>query len=177
VTASSEAIHLASDLVRLVEATPFFVDAAEHDGLMAGVEHLPAALSLALLQAAADGASWREMRKLAGPAFENATRILSGDPATLRDTLLLNRDNVLRLVDDAVAALHRLREMIDAQDAEALGQATAAASEIHRAWLRDRSAGLWEKPVGPEIPTGGGFLGRMFGLRGDRDWRRGPSAD
>ncbi len=177
IKASPEAIHLATDLVRLVEATPFFIDAAEHDGLMAGVEQLPMALALILLQTASQAASWREMRKLAGPLFEDTTRILSQDSMMLRDSLLLNRDNLIRMVDGAVATLHKLKEMIASEDADGLEQMLQVAAETHRAWLQDRRAGLWEKPLAPEIPTGGGFLGRMFGLRGAEDHRRNSSSE
>jgi len=175
--ASSEAIHLATDLVRLVEAVPLFIDADEHDGLMAGIEQLPLALALILMQSVTEAASWREMRKLAGPLFEDATRALAQDSSVLRDSLWLNRDNLIRVVDAAIAAWGRLREVIDAGNVDGLEQMVQAASKAHETWLNDRRAGLWDRPIAPEIPTGGGFLGRMFGLRGMGDTRKNRSSE
>lgn len=166
VKAAPEGIHLATDVVRLLEARPFFLDAAEHDGLIAGVEQLPVMLALSLLQTVSGEASWREMRKLAGTLFEDTTRALSQDPSTFRDALLLNRDNVTRLVDQWVETLHGLRDTVQSQDAEGLQQIIEETVAVHQHWLKDRSVGLWEKPPAPDIPTGGGFMGRMFGLRG-----------
>ncbi len=174
--ASPEAIHLATDLVRLVEAVPLFIDAAEHDGLIAGVEQLPLALALILLQSVSAAASWREMRKLAGPLFEDATRVLSQDPSALRDSLLLNRDNLIRVADGAIAAWRELRAAISAGNVDDLEHMLKTASDIRQAWLQDRQAGLWDKPLAPEIPTGGGFLGRMFGLRGAAEVQKGRSS-
>ena len=165
--ATQEATHLAADVVRLVGATPFFVDPAEHDGLIAGVEHLPIMLGLALLRIMSNEPSWREIRKVAGPPFADVTRILTQDPSTSSDTLLLNRDNVVRLIDVWVAELNNLRGLIETQDQNGLEQAIEAGVAAHQHWLKDREAGLWEKPPPPELPARGGFLGRMLGRWGD----------
>jgi prephenate dehydrogenase len=167
--ATAEAIHLATDLVRLLEANPFFLDAAEHDGLIAGVEQLPVMLVLSLVRAMSAEPSWREMRKLAGPAFEDMTRILSQEPASLRDMLLFNGDNAVRLIDSWLQELYGLRASIRAQDHEGVQQIIEAGLTVHERWLKDRGIGLWEKPQAPEVPTGGGLFGRMLGLRGNVD--------
>ena len=94
--AAPQAVQLATDLVHLLGASPFFLDAAEHDGLMAGVDHLPFILSAALLETAVQSPAWREMRKLAGDAFQSVTRFSSGDAATYRDACLTNGENIVR---------------------------------------------------------------------------------
>ena len=48
-------VQLASDFVERVGATPLFVDALEHDGIMAGVEQLPQVMAAALMQISAAG--------------------------------------------------------------------------------------------------------------------------
>jgi prephenate dehydrogenase len=162
--ATPEAVHLATDVVRLLGAKPFFIDAAEHDGLIAGVEQLPFVLALSLLRAMYEEASWREMRKLAGPAFEDVTRALSQDPVASCDALLSNRENVARLIEKWVEELYGLRALVEAQDDKGLLQLMEASIAVQQSWLKDRGIGLWEQPPQPEIPTGGGFLGRMLGL-------------
>ena len=170
--ATSEGIHLASDVVRLLEAKPYFLDAAEHDGLIAGVEQLPAMLALSLLRTLSAMPSWREIRKLGGPLFEDTARVLSQDTATLVEILSLNRDNVTRLLDSWVETLYGLREMLCDQDSEGLQQITEATTTAYQHWLKDRGIGLWEKPQSPEIPTGGGFLGRMLGIHARDESRK-----
>lgn len=164
VNAAPDGIHLATDVVRLLGAKPFFIDAAEHDGLAAGVDQLPLVLALSLLRTTAAESSWREMRKLAGPAFEDVTRVLSQDLENSRDTLLMNRENTLRLIESWVEQLYELRELIRGEDEKGLQGLMEAGVTVHQTWLQDRGVGLWEQPAGPEIATGGGFLGRMLGL-------------
>jgi prephenate dehydrogenase len=162
--ASPDGIHLATDVVRLLGAKPFFVDAVEHDGLAAGVDQLPLVAALSLLRTTSAESSWREMRKLAGPVFEDVTRVLSQDLENSRDMLLLNRENILRLIENWVDQLYELRELIRGEDGKGLQGLMEASVTVHQAWLQDRGVGLWEQPGGPEIQTGGGFLGRMLGL-------------
>jgi prephenate dehydrogenase len=88
------AVQLASDFVERVGATPLFVDAQEHDGIMAGVEHLPMLLAAALMRVSAGKAGWREARRLAGQHFASATE-LGSDAAGLFAALQANRENVI----------------------------------------------------------------------------------
>ena len=88
------ALQLASDFVERVGATPLFADAQEHDGIMAGVEHLPMLLAAALMRVSAGKAGWREARRLAGQHFASATE-LGSDAAGLFAALQANRENVI----------------------------------------------------------------------------------
>jgi len=88
------AIQLASDFVERMGATPLFVDAQEHDGIIAGVEQLPMILAAALMRFSANGAGWREARRLAGRYFASATDT-GNDAAALYSGLQANRESVL----------------------------------------------------------------------------------
>ncbi|MCC6457419.1 MAG: prephenate dehydrogenase [Caldilineaceae bacterium] len=88
------ALQLASDFVERVGATPLFVDALEHDGVMAGVEHLPMLLAAALMRSSASGAGWREAKRLAGRHFAEATDV-GGDAAALFAALQANKQSVV----------------------------------------------------------------------------------
>jgi prephenate dehydrogenase len=161
--AASDAVRLASDFVRLLGAKPYFLDPLEHDGLMAGIDHLPFVLSTALLGITTEGASWQEMRKLAGGAFESATRFVSTDPSTYRDACLVNGENIVRWIDACSRRLGELKETILAEDAEKLEQVFEAAVIARQRWLRAREGGdLEEEPS--EIPTMTSFVGQLFGL-------------
>ncbi|MFQ5811933.1 MAG: prephenate dehydrogenase [Anaerolineae bacterium] len=163
--AAPDAVRAASDFVYLLGAKPYFLDPLEHDGLMAGVDHLPFVLSTALLGIATESPSWREMRRLAGGAFESAIRFVSADPATYRDACLVNRENIVRWIDACSVRLDELKETILAGDAEKLEQVFEEALIARQRWLRAREAGDWEGQS-PEMPTMAGFMGQLFGLGG-----------
>jgi len=160
-----QAVQLATDLVYLLGARPFFLDAAEHDGLVAGVDHLPFVLAAALLGTAVQSPAWREMRKLAGDAFQSATRFSSGDAATYRDACLTNGENIVRWIDACLARLEELREVIAAQEAEKLEKTFEEAMSVRDQWLRDKAEGRWELTgETPALPSQQGFLRRLIGL-------------
>ena len=71
--ATSEAVKLATDLAKLVGATPLFFDMVELDSLMAATHLLPLLLSAAMLNSTVDQPGWIEARKVAGRAFAEVT--------------------------------------------------------------------------------------------------------
>jgi prephenate dehydrogenase len=156
-----EALKLLADLARLLEAFPYYVDPAEHDGLSAASEGLPAVLAWALLQAATTSPGWAETRKVADRALATATAALVDVDAT---ALRLNRANVLRYLDAALAELQLLRERLAADDGPAVRDALEAATARREAWLADRRRGDWEAAETPatDLPTSGEMFGRMF---------------
>jgi prephenate dehydrogenase len=163
--AAPQAVQLATDLVQLLGARPFFLDAAEHDGLVAGVDHLPFVLSAALLETTTQNPAWREMRKLAGDAFQSATHFSSSDAATYRDACLTNGENIVRWIDACLARLEELREVIAAQETEKLERTFEEAVSVRDRWLREKAEGRWElTEETPALPPQQGFLRRLIGL-------------
>jgi prephenate dehydrogenase len=163
--AAPQAVQLATDLVHLLGARPFFLDPAEHDGLVAGVDHLPFVLSAALLGTTITSPAWREMRKLAGDAFQSATCFSSGDAATYRDACLTNGENIVRWIDACLARLKELREVVAAQEAEELEKIFEGAMSVRDRWLRDKAEGRWELAEETSaLPTQQSFLRRFIGL-------------
>ncbi len=168
-----EALKLVADLVQLVNAAPYFADPHEHDGLVAATEGLPALLAEALFAAATASPGWNEARKVADRAFSTATAALAeADPAALR----LNRANVLRYLDAALAELQALRRRLADDNSAALGEALADAGERRASWLYDRQQGKWEaaESATASVPTTGELMtrllvGRLFGRKGERD--------
>jgi prephenate dehydrogenase len=163
--AAPQAVQLATDLVHLLEARPFFLDAAEHDGLVAGVDHLPFILSAALLGTTITSPAWREIRKLAGDAFQSATLFSSGDAATYRDACLTNGENIVRWIDACLARLKELRAIITAQEAEKLEKTFEEAMSAREKWLRDKAEGRWElaEEISASVPQQS-LLRRFIGI-------------
>jgi prephenate dehydrogenase len=159
-----QAVQLATDLVHLLGASPFFLDAAEHDGLIAGVDHLAFVLSAALLGTTVTSPAWREMRKLAGEAFQNVTRFSSGDAATYRDACLSNGENIVRWIDACLVRLQELREVIAAQEAEELEKTFEEVMSVRDRWLREKAEGRWELEEVPAPAPQPSFLRRFIGI-------------
>jgi prephenate dehydrogenase len=60
------AIERVTEIITRTGAKPYFVDAVEHDGLLAATDHLPLVLAATLLQQLAASPSFREMSKVGG---------------------------------------------------------------------------------------------------------------
>jgi prephenate dehydrogenase len=165
-----EGLKLVVDLAHVLEAFPYHVDPAEHDGLAAAADGLPAVLAWALLQAAAASPGWPETRKLADRALATATAALDhADPAALT----LNRDNVLRYLDAALAELSALRGRLAARDDPGVHAALIDAAQRRTEWLADRRRGDWEAlpTTAAVLPGTADWLGRLLlgGLGRKRD--------
>lgn len=162
-SAKPEAVKLLTDLVSLIGAKPYFLDAAEHDGLVAGIGHLPFVLSIAFMKATTHSPSWREMRKLANYAFRNATHLAPGTADIYRDICLINREGIVRWINAYLESLRDLREAIAAGDAESLEGVFAETLTAREKWLKGSVEDRWE---GIEEATGPSWGKLLFGRGG-----------
>jgi len=165
----SDAIKLAADLTNMVGSSPLFVDPAEIDSLMAVTHILPQLISAALLNATVDQPGWLEARKIAGRAYATVTApsVQFREPQALVSSAILGRENVLRVIDRAIASLQSLRSDIDQEDGQALLGRLASARDSREVWWGQRQAARWEEEpkVQPEISTGSDIFGRLLGIR------------
>lgn len=116
-TAQSDpaAIELATDFVERIGAKPHFLDAAEHDGIMALVDQTPQVMAAALLALSTGSSGWRESRQLAGTRFADSTA-LGENAAQLFHTLRANRDNVARRLAQLQDELARWQSLLEADE-------------------------------------------------------------
>lgn len=162
-TTAEAAVKIASDLAERLGAKPLYLDAAEHDGMTAAVEQLPALASMALLTSAVSQPTWREMRKLAGGQFESSTRLVSSDPHVFSDAMLHSQEQVVRWIDGFIDNMAAWRDLIAAGDGEAMDQAFAAAASARERWLQERSKGSWEENATSPVEQPG-MLTSLFGF-------------
>lgn len=167
------AVKVITDLVAILGANPLFFDAAEHDGLLAAVDHLPSLLALALLETVVGQPSWRESRKVAGASFESSTYLPSTDPAALGDLSVANRDNILRWLDTFSASLASIRQSLAEEQAEVLALRFQKVLEERQKWLQDRDVGRWDERLVQEMPAHVGLLDTLLGSL----WGKRPKAD
>jgi prephenate dehydrogenase len=164
-TAPRDAID---DAVRLVEsfgAAPYFLDADEHDGLVASVSHLPYLMSVALIGHLGRERSWRETASLAAGGFAYTTHLTDSDPQMFADIARTNRDNLVRRLDLYVDELLALRDAI-AGDAADLKERFEAARLLHADWLAGRAQGQTSEGDNPLPTTRSMLTGSLFGRFG-----------
>jgi len=141
--AAQEARDTVAGLVRQIGANTLFIDASEHDSLVAGVSHLPLLISVALVAATTRSPSWPQMARLAASGFRDLTRLASGDPRMSRDICLTNREPILHWIDDYIEELRALRRLVSeggvkggGGESEKLGEAFMRVREEREGWLR-----------------------------------------
>jgi prephenate dehydrogenase len=166
-SANEEAVQLMVGILAMMGAEPFFLDAAEHDGLTTALEALPSLLSIALLQTVSEQHSWRELRKLAGHRFEQVSSGAVGDPDSLKDNFLQNSQTLGHWLDTYILHLRELRNLIVAgeESSEQLAQLLDKAIVTRLNWLADYQKGRFTDPelVSPEVERTG-FINQMIGL-------------
>lgn len=134
--APPEAIRAVSDLAEAVGARPYYLDAEEHDGLIAATEQLPLLLALALQSMGTTSPSRRELIQLSGVDFASIIELLAGDPQKLAELCSLNASNVVRWLDVLLPQLSRIRDFLADQDSESLQASFAKALQGREAWAR-----------------------------------------
>jgi len=130
-----EALALA--LVEAAGARPLWLDAAEHDRLVAAVSHLPALAAAALMRGAAGESQWA----VSASGFRDAARLAGSDPRMMLDILLTNRQAVLDALSAYRADLAGLSVALERGDEAALAEWLAAAQVAHAAYRRYKSTG------------------------------------
>lgn len=170
-TANEQTVQLVVGLVNMLGAEPFFLGAAEHDGLTTATEHLPSLLSVALLQTLSGQNSWREIRKLAGRLFNQVSAGAAGDPESLRDSFLESKVTLNYWLDLYIGQLRHLQKLIsagiDSDDTllEAIDEAVVARAN----WLSDYQKGQFGAPEKPSLEIEApNFLKQMIGFGGFR---------
>jgi len=144
-TAAPVALDFMTGIAGFVGAQPFFLDAAEHDGLIAGGEQLPLVIAAVLVQATQGSVSWREMRKVAGAAYESVSYLAPGDSAAYRDACQSNSANLIRWIDEFTRALAELRARISDGDTEGLDEIFRQTLEMRRSWAKERERKVWDQ--------------------------------
>jgi prephenate dehydrogenase len=158
--------NLTLDLVSLVGAMPLLMDSMEADGIFAAVHMLPQLASSALLDATVDQPGWQEARKLAGRPFASVTSGVAyhDDMLSLRDAVLENKENVVRLLNAYLTSLIQLRDEIEDSNQDALEKRLEAAAGGRIRWQNERSIADWllhERPK-IDVPSFGERVNQAF---------------
>ncbi|MFZ5556979.1 MAG: prephenate dehydrogenase [Pseudomonadota bacterium] len=105
-----------------------------HDEVLAAVSHLPHVLAFALVHQIAAHPDAAECFEIAGAGFRDVTRVAASSPEMWRDICLANREPLLKVMDQYLAELGGVRELIAAGQGEALERLFAQASAARGKW-------------------------------------------
>ncbi len=167
-SSDGDAVKLATDLARLIGSKPFFADPYEIDGLVAATEILPRLTAAAYLHAVIKQPGWIEGQKIAGTSFkfmaDEAKRQLERE--NFGTSVLSNKENSIRTINNMMIALHDLRTLIEADEKEALKDWFAFAVDQSESWEKERFKADWDNLDDySNLPTTGDFFAGMLGFK------------
>lgn len=160
------AIKLVADVAKLAGSKPFFVDAAEHDDLLAVTEALPTALAALLVRTASAQPEWSEARKLAGRTFATASVAATlSDPAAQAALLLGQSPALIAALTSARAELDALITTLTHHDRVALEALLSHAADERTRWFSQREDNDWslEESFELQMPTSAERLNQVVG--------------
>ena len=78
---------------------------------------------------------------------------------------MLNRENVMRVLDSAIASINAIRHDLSNEDLETLEERLNRAREGRQVWLKGRQTADWaaEEVSSVEAPTASELFGRFIG--------------
>ncbi|MBF0559729.1 MAG: prephenate dehydrogenase [Nitrospirae bacterium] len=104
------------------------MDPMLHDEIYAAVSHLPHLLAYALVNTVDD--SNPEYLQYAGSGFKDTTRIALSSPELWRDITLMNRENLVALIDRLESNLDLMASLIKNADAEGIEREFSRAQSL-----------------------------------------------
>ena len=127
---------VATQLLKLVEglgAQPLLMDATAHDELLAITSHLPHITAAALVHLFAQSKHENEVaQQLVAGGWRDSTRIAAGSAEMWRDISLANASALTYSLDEMIAELQRVREMLAGAESDALSDWFERASHERR---------------------------------------------
>ncbi|HQU35438.1 MAG TPA: prephenate dehydrogenase/arogenate dehydrogenase family protein [Anaerolineales bacterium] len=168
----SEALDLASNLVRLLGAQVMFTDSVEADGLLASTHVLPQLAAAALLDATVSQPGWTEARKVAARPYASVTAGIAyhDEVKSLRDAALSNRENTVRMLDAYMTSLQKLRDQIQNGNEAEVSSYLEDAVKARDRWIQERARADWQGAQQSDMDsvTLGArmnqlFMGNLFG--------------
>ena len=169
VTASSDAVEAVTGLARAVGASPFFLDAAEHDSFVVAAEYLPRIAAGAAVDATSASPVWRDVRRLQGDAFSQAVSTAAElDLEELAVVLEYAPETLASWLDRLIGATSGLREAALARpDYAEAAKRLAALAEARFERLREAQSAY--APVMERQSFSSLLLGDWVGRRAGRD--------
>jgi prephenate dehydrogenase len=109
---SSTALDTVVQLIEILDAQVRFLEPAEYDGLVAGVNHLPFVISAILMNTVAESSSWTDAAIVAEKSLYSMTSMASSNPTDFRDICLTNSEALSRWLGEYIRELNNFRDQL-----------------------------------------------------------------
>lgn len=136
-SASDKAMRSMTRLVEAVGARPYYIDAQEHDSLVAGVRHLPFLADLAMALVLGSSPSADDLSRLAGPAVTDLMDHSEVEGREIRETLAGDTTGIVAWLDQLLEQLMAIRRELSEGDASSIDELLASADELRAAWASE----------------------------------------
>ena len=164
---SEAALNLTTNLAVLLGSRPFFFDEAEYEGLFSASELLAQVNAAALVLTTTGRAGWQEGRKIAGQAYALGTQplLLMNDREKLGTSFMMNRENLVRVIDNQIQGLQIMRAAIESRDEDQLADLLKTVKDAHDDWWMERSRAEWNTDTSlADIPSMSDHLLHWIGI-------------
>ena len=129
----AEALETVTSLWKATGAEVLLMDPDMHDKIFGAVSHLPHVAAFALVSAVAElNTGSEEYINFSGAGFRDFTRIAASSPEMWRDICLMNRKNIVEMIDRYQFSLNRIKRAIRARDGEKVTELFRSASDVRR---------------------------------------------
>jgi prephenate dehydrogenase len=109
------------------------MDADLHDKVFAAVSHLPHLAAFAMMSAVAElNTGTEDYLQYSGAGFRDFTRIAASSPEMWKDICIMNRDNLIPMIDRYLFSLNLLKQDIAAGDGKKLEAHLKKSSDVRR---------------------------------------------
>jgi len=134
-TSQTDATTLAmiTELWTQVGAKVMIMDADMHDKVFAAVSHLPHVAAYAMMSAVADlNTGTEDYLAFSGGGFRDFTRIAASSPEMWRDICVMNREQIVLMIERYQYSLNKIKKAIQYGDGERIEKQFRAASDVRR---------------------------------------------
>lgn len=134
-------IELATEMVNLLGAEPFFADMTEVNGLQTLTCVLPYLTAAALMDEILHEPGWRDASHLAGSELAGMLGLLnSPSPQSAAEVLMADRKNTLRVMVNLARSLNDLAALVESGDVQQLQKELSHLQDEYLDWLSKRGA-------------------------------------
>lgn len=119
---------------RVIELSPEI-----HDVLVSRASHLPHLLAAQLVLYVLDSNYPEQQASLCATGFRDTTRIASGSPEMWRDIALVNKDNLIKTLDEFIIRLEQLKKTLDEGDVGKITEFFNTAKLLRDKWIAQNS--------------------------------------
>ena len=128
-----QALDAVKEIWKAAGANVIVMDPDVHDKVFAAVSHMPHVAAFAMMRAVADlNTGTEDYVSFSGAGFKDFTRIAASSPEIWRDICLMNRENIVQMIERYQFSLNRFKEDILEGDGKRLEKDLTMASDMRR---------------------------------------------